>query len=597
METRMEEGAGDTVTELINGVDFENSKHQSVISNGYGPYAGTLTHGYTCINKKNGYTRGALQNGHVLASSDEECTIKNMKGPIKNGYIKTSEKPAQKSRILKESFEPPTLLTSALTHISFYILMFLGYLSQALFPPKIVKEKNRDGYPPLFDRFASFYSRYVYRRIRDCWNYPICSVPGNEVVLKDRITNDNCWTFEFTGSKTKCLNLASYNYLGFAENSGPCAEAAINSIYKYGVTTGGTRQQYGTCDLHVELEKLTAEFLGVDDAITFGMGFATNALNIPTLVSPGCLVISDEKNHASLILGIRLPGATVKVFKHNDVKHLEQILRDSIYNGQPNQPKGQYKPWKKILIVVEGVYSMEGTIVRLPEIIALKKKYKAYLYLDEAHSIGAMGKHGRGVVDYFGCDPKDIDILMGTFTKSFGSAGGYLAGTKELITYLRQNSFASKHAWAMAPPVAAQIIAVLKILMGRDGTNEGQKRIETLARNTRYFRRRIEQMGIIIHGNEDSPVVPILVYLYSKIAAMVRTLIQEKIATVGVGYPATPLMEGRIRICLSAAHTKEQLDYALQVIEKVADELGLKYSRKPINSEPVDYDKIKVYAE
>lgn len=475
--------------------------------------------------------------------------------------------------------------------------MFLGYLSQALFPPKIVKEKNRDGYPPLFDRFASFYSRYVYRRIRDCWNYPICSVPGNEVVLKDRITNDNCWTFEFTGSKTKCLNLASYNYLGFAENSGPCAEAAINSIYKYGVTTGGTRQQYGTCDLHVELEKLTAEFLGVDDAITFGMGFATNALNIPTLVSPGCLVISDEKNHASLILGIRLPGATVKVFKHNDVKHLEQILRDSIYNGQPNQPKGQYKPWKKILIVVEGVYSMEGTIVRLPEIIALKKKYKAYLYLDEAHSIGAMGKHGRGVVDYFGCDPKDIDILMGTFTKSFGSAGGYLAGTKELITYLRQNSFASKHAWAMAPPVAAQIIAVLKILMGRDGTNEGQKRIETLARNTRYFRRRIEQMGIIIHGNEDSPVVPILVYLYSKIAAMVRTLIQEKIATVGVGYPATPLMEGRIRICLSAAHTKEQLDYALQVIEKVADELGLKYSRKPINSEPVDYDKIKVYAE
>lgn len=161
---------------------------------------------------------------------------------------------------------------------------------------------------------------------------------------------------------------------------------------------------------------------------------------------------------------------------------------------------------------------MEGTIVRLPEIIALKKKYKAYLYLDEAHSIGAMGKHGRGIVDYFGCNPKDIDILMGTFTKSFGSAGGYIAGTKELIDFLRKNSFASKHAWAMAPPVAAQIIAVLKILMGRDGTNEGQKRIETLARNTRYFRQRIEQMGIIIHGNEDSPVVPILVYLYSKIA-------------------------------------------------------------------------------
>lgn len=167
---------------------------------------------------------------------------------------------------------------------------------------------------------------------------------------------------------------------------------------------------------------------------------------------------------------------------------------------------------------MEGVYSMEGTIVRLPEIIALKKKYKAYLYLDEAHSIGAMGKRGRGVVDYFNCNPRDIDILMGTFTKSFGSAGGYIAGSKQLISFLRAHSYAAKYACAMSPPVAAQIVAVLKILMGRDGTNEGQKRIQTLARNTRYFRRRLQQIGVITYGNEDSPVVPILVYLYSKIA-------------------------------------------------------------------------------
>lgn len=136
-------------------------------------------------------------------------------------------------------------------------------------------------------------------------------------MLKDRITRDNCWTFEFTGSTTKCLNLASYNYLGFAEASGPCAESAIKTIYTHGISTGGTRQQYGTCELHDELEKLTAEFLCVEDAVTFGMGFATNSLNIPTLVNDECLVISDEKNHASVILGIKLNSPRIRVFKHN----------------------------------------------------------------------------------------------------------------------------------------------------------------------------------------------------------------------------------------------------------------------------------------
>ncbi|KAK9885696.1 hypothetical protein WA026_012461 [Henosepilachna vigintioctopunctata] len=453
-------------------------------------------------------------------------------------------------------------------------------------------EKNREGYPTLLDKFAAFYSRYVYRRIRDCWNYPICSVPGKDVVLKERYTPDNGWTFKYTGKEVKCINLASYNYLGFAESTGPCAEFAIESIYKYGVSNGATRIQYGTCEMHKELESLLTEFLGVEDAITFGMGYATNSLNIPTLIGPGCLVISDEKNHASIIVGIRVTGAVIKVFKHNNVKHLEELLQENIISGQPNQPDGQYKPWRKIFIIVEGVYSMEGSVVRLPEIIALKKKYKAYLYLDEAHCIGAMGRHGKGVIDYFDCDPKDVDIQMGTFTKSFGSAGGYIAGSKDLISYLREHSYASCHAWAMPPPVAAQIIAVLKILMGRDGTEEGRKRIDALARNTRYFRRRLRQIGVIIHGNDDSPVVPILVYLYSKIVITVRTLIENKIVTVGVGYPATPLYEGRIRICLSAAHTKEQLDYALEVIEKVADEAGLKHSRRPRDPRPVEYDDI-----
>lgn len=156
------------------------------------------------------------------------------------------------------------------------------------------------------------------------------------------------------------------------------------------------------------------------------MGFATNSLNLPTILSPGCLVVSDEKNHASIILGLRLSGATIRVFRHNDMMDLEKVLQNAVVNGQPKTGE----PWKKILIIVEGVFSMEGSVVRLPEVIALKKKYKAYVYLDEAHSVGAMGPNGRGVVEFFGSDPKDIDILMGTFTKSFGSSGGYIAGSK-----------------------------------------------------------------------------------------------------------------------------------------------------------------------
>lgn len=337
--------------------------------------------------------------------------------------------------------------------------------------------------------------------------------------------------------------------------------------------------------MHNELETLTAQFLGVDDAIVFGMGFATNSLNLPSLLSPGCLVVSDEKNHASIILGLRLSGATVKVYKHNNVKDMEKVIESSIIKGQPKSGR----PWKKILIILEGVFSMEGSIVKLSEIVEVKKKYGAYIYLDEAHSVGATGPRGRGISDYYGIDPRDIDILMGTFTKSFGSAGGYIAGSKNLINFLRVNSHAHCYASSMAPAVTQQILTSMKTIMGLDGTGEGKKRIDQLARNTRYFRRRMAQIGVITYGHEDSPVVPMLVYLFSKIGAVVRTLSKREVAVVGAGFPATPIMEGRIRFCLSAAHTKEQLDYVLSAIDDIGDTLGLKYSRKPRDPRPIEY--------
>ncbi len=284
------------------------------------------------------------------------------------------------------------------------------------------------------------------------------------------------------------------------------------------------------------------------------MGFATNSTNINTLVSKGCLIFSDELNHASLILGCRLSGATIKTFRHNglsifllytdniwlnslilnfykDMKDLERKLRNLIVAGQPKS----HRQWRKIIIIVEGIYSMEGTVINLPELIRIKKKYKCYVYLDEAHSIGAIGPNGRGVVDYYGCDPKDIDLLMGTFTKSFGAAGGYIAGTKDIIEHIKVHSYSTAYATSMSPCIAQQIFGVMKTIMGEDGTNDGmsslskyhiflsysiikgQKRIQQLARNTKYFRRKLNQMGFIIYGNDDSPVIPLMLCFCPKI--------------------------------------------------------------------------------
>ncbi|XP_020806078.1 serine palmitoyltransferase 2 isoform X2 [Drosophila serrata] len=518
-----------------------------------------------------------IPNGHAKVLRDHEETQPNKVEGILSPEVEHSQ---------KTSFEEVPLHTACLTYLGFYLLMILGYINQLLFVPKVATEKGREGYVTLYDAFESFYSRYVYRRIKDCWNRPICSVPGDELTLKDRVSDDYGWSFKFTGTETRCLNLGSYNYLGFAAATGRCADESEEKARKFGLAYCSSRCELGNNEQLQELESLTARYLGVEDAIVFGMGFATNALNLPSLLGPNCLVISDEKNHASIILGLRLSGATTKVFKHNNMRDLERVLRQGVCYGNPKKG-GQ--PYKKIMILVEGIFSMEGSIVRLPEIIALKKKYKAYLYLDEAHSIGAMGSHGKGVTDYFNVDPKDVDILMGTFTKSFGSAGGYLAGSKKLIDFLRTNSHAHCYASSISPPIAQQIMTSMKTIMGEDGTEIGRRKIMQLARNTRYFRRRLAQLGVITYGHEDSPVVPMLVYLFSKIGAVVRTLTTRHIAVVGAGFPATPIMEGRIRFCLSAAHTKEQLDYALEAIDEIADDLGLKYSNKPRDPNPIIY--------
>ncbi|MBN3279356.1 SPTC2 palmitoyltransferase, partial [Polyodon spathula] len=534
-----------------------------------------------------------LSNGDRCYSTNGVKPGKN--GCVKNHYLYKKQHcyPEEKiyhvehngglyKRPFNEVFEETPMLVAVLTYMGYGILTIFGYLRDFLRKWKIEKCQNatereeQKDFVPLYQDFENFYTRNLYMRIRDSWNRPICSVPGAKFDVMDRVSYDYNWTFKYTGKVVKdVINMGSYNYLGFAENHGLCVDAAADVTMKYGVGVSSTRREMGNLGKHEELEKLVARFLGVEAAMAFGMGFATNSMNIPALVGKGCLILSDELNHASLVLGARLSGATIRVFKHNNMQSLEKLLKDAIVHGQPRT----HRPWKKILILVEGIYSMEGSIIRLPEVIALKKKYKAFLYLDEAHSIGALGPSGKGVVEYFGLDPKDVDIMMGTFTKSFGAAGGYIGGKKELIDYLFTHSHSAVYATSMSPPVVEQIITSMKCIMGEDGTTLGQDRIKQLAENTRYFRRKLQEMGFIIYGNSDSPVVPLMLYMPAKIGAFGREMLKRNIGVVVVGFPATPIIESRARFCLSAAHTKEMLDTALRMISEVGDLLQLKYSR------------------
>lgn len=480
-----------------------------------------------------------------------------------------------------ESFEETPILIAVLTYLCYGILVLVGHIRDFLRNTGIENDKactepKLPGFVPLYQSWESFYTRHVYRRIRDCFNRPIHGVAGATMELLERSTDDHWWSCHLTGKRRTVINLGSYNYLGFSDCKGPCADDAEKTTEKYGVGTCASRQELGYLDIHKTLDNLVAEYFGVEAAITLPMGFATNSMNMPSLVGKGCLILSDELNHASLVLGSRLSGASIRTFKHNNMIDLEKKLKTAVVEGQPRRNR----PWRKILIVIEGVYSMEGSIVRLPEVIQLKKKYKAYLYLDEAHSIGALGNSGRGVIDYYGLDPNDVDIFMGTFTKSFGSAGGYIAGNKRLINHLRLHSHASVYSCTMSPPVTQQIISSMRIIMGKDGTDEGKKRIEQLKWNTRYFRQRLIEKGFIIYGNDDSPVVPLLVFFPTKLASLNRMCMEKGLGIVVVGFPATPIIESRARLCLSAAHTKETLDRAIEILDECGDMFLLKYSRK-----------------
>jgi len=466
-------------------------------------------------------------------------------------------------------------ITMIFVMLNYTLMMLWGYIREGFrwfFPDRELKAP--DGYAPLLRGSDDFFSRRMYRRVRDCWNRPINTRAGRVIGVMERTSDSGNKKFAMTGATIPCINLSSYNYLGFSEDLPSVTEDNLAALERYGTGACASSQEGGQTTLLRELETETADFLGKEAAVVYAMGFVTNFSGLAPLFCKDTLVVSDSLNHASLVAGVRMSHGRVKVFKHNDMKSLERIVRQAIVEGQPRT----HRAWKRIVILVEGVYSMEGEILDLPRVVEIKKKYKCLLYVDEAHSIGALGARGRGVCDHHHVNPADVDLLMGTFTKSFGSIGGYIAGSAKLIADLKRYSGASLLGDAMSSAAAKQALSSLRVMQGKDGTTVGQDKIRRLKENSIYMREELIKRDLVVLGEEASPVIPIMLYQPGKVAVFSRELLKRNVAVVVVGYPATALFEARCRLCISAAHTKEDLDRAIQAIDEVATIVGIRYT-------------------
>lgn len=344
----------------------------------------------------------------------------------------------------------------------------------------------------------------------------------------------------------KVLMFGSNSYLGLT-NHPKIKEAAIAAIKKYGTGCAGSRFLNGTLDIHVELEKRLARFVGKEEAIIYSTGFQVNLGVISCLTGREDYIIWDELDHASIIEGRRLSFSTQLKFKHNDMASLEKVLKSC--------PEDKVK-----LIVVDGVFSMEGDVANLPEIVALAKKYNAAIYVDEAHGIGVFGRQGRGTCDHFGV-AQDVDLIMGTFSKSFASLGGFVATDSITANYLRHNSRSYIFSASITPASTAAVSAALDIMESEP------ERIEHLWEMTHYALDGFRNMGCGI-GNTSTPIIPLFIRDNNKTFRITRELFDEGVFVNPVVSPAVPSDSTLIRFSLMATHTKEQLDFALDKIQK-----------------------------
>lgn len=352
----------------------------------------------------------------------------------------------------------------------------------------------------------------------------------------------------------KVLNFCSNNYLGLA-NHPKMVEAAAQALRKYGVGPGAVRSIAGTMEIHTELEQRLARFKGVEAAVVLQSGFAANTAVIPVLVGKDDLIISDELNHASIIDGCRLSGAPIARYAHADVADLERVIIENA---------GKYR---RALVITDGVFSMDGDLAPLDKIYEVTSRYDIMLMVDDAHGEGVVGRGGRGIVDHFGLHGK-VDIEVGTLSKAFGVVGGIVAGNGRIVEWVRQRGRPFLFSSATPPADVAACIAAVDLL------ENSTELVDRLWANARYFKESLKQLGLDT-GYSVTPITPVMLGEAPLAQQFSRELFAENVFAMALGFPTVPQGKARIRVMISAAHSREDLEQGLAAFEKVARRLNV----------------------
>jgi len=364
---------------------------------------------------------------------------------------------------------------------------------------------------------------------------------------------------ECTFDGKKVINLASNNYLGLTTHP-KLREAALEATRKYGVGSGAVRTIAGTMKIHMELEEKIAGFKNVEACVVFQSGFAANAGTVSAVLGKEDFIISDQLNHASIIDGARLSRAKILVFNHKDLAHAEEQLAS--IKDQPGRK----------LLISDGVFSMDGDIGPLPGLCDLAEKYGAIMMVDDAHASGVLGRAGRGTIDHFSVHGR-VDIQVGTLSKAIGALGGYVCGTRDLIDYLYHRARPFLFSTSHPPSVAATCIAAFDVLQ------DEPERIENLWENTRFWKKELGLLGFEIGGKttpaSETPITPIIIGDGARTMEFSRELFKEGVLGTGIAFPTVPEGKARIRTIMTATHTAEELERALDVLEKVGKNMGI----------------------
>ncbi|MGX6962471.1 glycine C-acetyltransferase [Vagococcus xieshaowenii] len=360
---------------------------------------------------------------------------------------------------------------------------------------------------------------------------------------------------EITINGKKLINFASNNYLGFATHP-ELIEAEVEAAHKYGVGAGAVRTINGTLDIHRSLEKKIAEFKGTEAAIAFQSGFNCNMGAISAVMKKGDAILSDELNHASIIDGCRLSGAKVIRVKHQDMEDLEAKAKEVTESGEYN----------KVMYITDGVFSMDGDVAKIEEIVKIAEKYNLITYVDDAHGSGVMGG-GAGTVKHFHMQDH-IDFQMGTLSKAIGVVGGYVAGSEQLITWLKSQARPFLFSTSLTPGAAAAALKSIELMQ------ENPNYVDKLWENANYFKEKLQEIGYDI-GVSETPITPVIVGDESLAQKFSQELIAHGVYAKPIVYPTVPLGTGRVRNMPNAGHTKEMIDQAIEVYEKVGKNLGI----------------------